>query len=213
MRKYQHIIWDWNGTLLNDVDICVEVLNELLQTHTEEIYNLPEYKSAFGFPILDYYTRVGFDFEKESFPDLCNRFMKLYHERLPLCDLHENTKMTLATFQQNGLNQHILSASEHASLMQRVLDFELEKHFDYVMGLENNHAASKVGNGKLLAEQLGTNLESLLFIGDTLHDKQVADAMGIDSVLLAHGHQEKTRLEASGTTVLDSLEELVLLVL
>ena len=65
--KYKHIIWDWNGTLLNDTWLCVEGINKSLekrslQTITEEIY-----RKVFSFPVEDYYKRLGFDFKKEPF--------------------------------------------------------------------------------------------------------------------------------------------------
>ena len=28
--KFESIIWDWNGTLLDDVDIAVAIINQLL---------------------------------------------------------------------------------------------------------------------------------------------------------------------------------------
>ncbi len=212
MRKYEHLIWDWNGTLLNDIDICVEVLNELLETHTQRIYSVEEYKAAFGFPIIDYYQRVGFDFEKEPFPDLCNRFMRLYHAQLPQCNLQNEATQVLKSVRDLGVQQHVLSAAEHKSLTQRVKDFDLEVYFEHVVGLENNQAASKVENGKMLAQKIVSQPEKILFIGDTLHDKEVADAMGIKTVLLAHGHQERGRLESSGAVVLDNLMDLFLFV-
>lgn len=50
MMKYDYIIWDFNGTLLNDVGICVDCLNTLLKSHgmsekTEEEYKKNIYVS------------------------------------------------------------------------------------------------------------------------------------------------------------------------
>ena len=44
-------------------------------------------------------------------------------------------------------------------------------------------------------------------IGDTIHDKEAADAMGVNCVLIARGHNSKRRLEQSQAQVFDTLEE------
>ena len=59
------VLWDWNGTLLDDVALCVDALNRLLRIyHYPQQYSLAQYREIFGFPIEDYYIRAGFDFSK-----------------------------------------------------------------------------------------------------------------------------------------------------
>ena len=61
------VLWDWNGTLLDDVALCVDALNRLLRIyHYPQQYSLAQYREIFGFPIEDYYIRAGFDFSKNS---------------------------------------------------------------------------------------------------------------------------------------------------
>ncbi len=62
------IVWDWNGTLLNDVDLCFSCINRLLVSHDlKPLDTLSQYREVFTFPIEDYYKRVGFDFDKIPF--------------------------------------------------------------------------------------------------------------------------------------------------
>lgn len=78
------ILWDWNGTLLDDVELCVDALNRLLVSFGyPQQYSLAEYREIFGFPIEDYYVRAGFDFSKDSFADLAKRYMEDYNPALP----------------------------------------------------------------------------------------------------------------------------------
>ena len=65
--QYKHIIWDWNGTLLNDGWLFVDVMNSILRQRKMETITLEKYRNIFGFPIKDYYIKLGFDLEKESF--------------------------------------------------------------------------------------------------------------------------------------------------
>ena len=33
LTAYAHVIWDWNGTLLDDAWLCVDVMNGVLRAH------------------------------------------------------------------------------------------------------------------------------------------------------------------------------------
>ena len=66
MRK-NLIIWDWNGTLLSDVDACVKAMNIMLDKRKMGSIDIEFYKEKFTFPVKDYYVALGFDFNKESY--------------------------------------------------------------------------------------------------------------------------------------------------
>jgi len=61
------IIWDWNGTLLDDVDICIDTINALLSKYKKKPISKESYKSLFTFPVQNYYSKLGFDLSLESF--------------------------------------------------------------------------------------------------------------------------------------------------
>ncbi len=70
------ILWDWNGTLLDDVDLCVDALNRLLaEFGYPQRYDHDQYRAIFGFPIEEYYIRAGFDFSKAQ---LCRAGSAVY---------------------------------------------------------------------------------------------------------------------------------------
>lgn len=63
------VFWDWNGTLMDDAAYSCGCLNGLLDEYGyPQRYDLDAYRSVFGFPIEDYYRRVGFDFGRDPFP-------------------------------------------------------------------------------------------------------------------------------------------------
>ena len=82
------VLWDWNGTLLDDVALCVDALNRLLRIyHYPQQYSLAQYREIFGFPIEDYYIRAGFDFSKNSYKELADDYMQDYLARAGACPL------------------------------------------------------------------------------------------------------------------------------
>ena len=59
MQSNGMIFWDWNGTLMDDVDFTHGCLNWMLETHGyPQRYDLNEYREIFGFPIEEYYTEM-----------------------------------------------------------------------------------------------------------------------------------------------------------
>jgi phosphoglycolate phosphatase len=149
MQKYTHIIWDWNGTLLDDVAWCMKSINVMLKKRGLPTLNSVEaYHRVFGFPVIDYYRRVGFDFEKEPFEKLAIEYIELYHDIKSDALLFPEAKEVLADFQNKGIHQIILSASEMKNLLSQMEPFEVDSFFDEVLGIPDIFATSKIDLGK-----------------------------------------------------------------
>jgi len=207
MKKYTHIIWDWNGTLLNDIKLCILKVNSMLSKRKlATIDSVEAYHNIFGFPIKDYYERAGFDFKKEKFEDLASEFIKIYHESDNDFELFPEVKDILNDIKKSGIKQIILSASEINNLLSQVELFDIQDYFDEILGISDIYAASKTAVGKDYIERIKP--KKALFIGDTIHDKEVADALGIDCLLIAKGHHSKQTLINTGAKVIDSLKDI-----
>ncbi len=208
--KYTHIIWDFNGTILDDVLPCLDVVNALLDRRGLKTVNIDTYKKVFGFPIKDYYRAVGFDFSVESYEELADEWAELYRNAAESCTLCEGVESALAHFASLGLKQIILSATEKNLLRAQLAPLGIESYFEETLALDNLLAVSKVELGKEWIKR--ERPQKALFIGDTVHDFETAKAMGVDCVLIAKGHQCKKRLSAMGVPVLDSVLDLIKLI-
>lgn len=79
--KYKYVIWDWNGTLFNDVQISIDAMNHMLEAKEyPQRLDSDLYKSIFSFPVIDYYKKVGLDFDRHPFDELAQLFIDLYSE-------------------------------------------------------------------------------------------------------------------------------------
>jgi phosphoglycolate phosphatase len=202
------IIWDWNGTLLNDTVMAVQAMNQMLERRGLPILSVDRYKSVFTFPVKDYYQKIGFDFQEEPFEVPALEFIGLYNSRVKDCSLHCDTLKVLAHFQSVGVKQYILSAMEQAVLNDCLKHYQIEGFFEHVSGLDNFYAASKMVNGHRLIAELKLDPRELVFIGDTVHDFEVATELGCPCILIAGGHQSKAVLRATGVLVIDSIQQL-----
>lgn len=208
MKKYKHLIWDWNGTLFNDTELCHNIINGLLIRNEIEEISLQKYKEIFDFPVKKYYKKAGLDFNKTSFEILGKEFMDEYEERKFESSIFNGAKNILETARSLGYAQSLLSAYHHDSLVKIIEHFGIKDYFIGFNGLDNIYAAGKVEIGKKWVKKLGYKNGEVVLIGDTIHDFEVAKEIGIDSILIASGHQTKERLLKCGVPVFNDLNAL-----
>ncbi len=204
-KRYKHIIWDWNGTLFNDVELCHNIINNLLKRNELEEISLSRYKEIFDFPVKEYYKKAGLDFNKTSFEILGKEFIDEYEERKFESSIFDEVKSMLQTVTKLGLTQSLLSAYHYDSLVKIINHFGISNYFIGLNGLDNIYAAGKVDLGRKWINELRFNKEEIILIGDTIHDFEVAGEIGIDCILIASGHQSRKRLLKCGVPVLDNL--------
>ena len=186
---YRDIFLDFNGTIIDDLDLCVELLNVFLKEQGKKELTKDEYKHVFKFPIRQYYLDSGIDFNIESYESLAIRFIKEYQPRSMHCGLFPGVVDTVKKLKEMGIRVYILSASEQNNLLEQTDTYGITKYFDKVLGINNIHAASKIDIAIDFMKEKGIKKEETLFVGDTLHDYEVATAMGVDCVLVSCGHQ------------------------
>jgi phosphoglycolate phosphatase len=209
LKNYTHIIWDWNGTLLDDAWLCVDVMNGMLQERNLPTKTLEEYRELFDFPVKDYYIKLGYDFEKEPFDDVGMEFIMRYNKRHGETSLHPEVHELLARISAKGFSQNILSAREQNELISETKSLGVFGYFDRIHGLDDHYAHGKTDVGIHLVSQIGEAKEKLLFIGDTLHDAEVAAEIGIQCILIPNGHHSEERLIQAGVPLINSLKDLI----
>ena len=194
MKKYDCIIWDFNGTIFDDVNIGIESINTLLRKRgLPELTTREEYQSNFGFPIIEWYKKLGFDFDKEDYDEVANEWVAEYLSREKNAPVTEGVIELLEHFKRNGMRQVIISASE-ITMLTRQLDFlGIGQYFDDVVGKNDVYAS---GKGEIAKIWRKLNPGEMVFIGDTDHDLETAEHINADCILVACGHQSYERLSS-----------------
>jgi phosphoglycolate phosphatase len=206
--KYKHIIWDWNGTLLDDGWLFVDVMNSVLRRRGMDTITLEKYREIFGFPVKDYYRKLGFDLEKEPFEESGLEFIKGYKNRRYDAQLYPQVIPLLIELRASGISHSILSAQHQTLLDDLTQYYNIRDYFIGIIGLDNHYAHSKVENGIEWVKQINVSPKEILLIGDTDHDFEVAEVIGIDCLLLSHGHHCSKRLKKTGAKVVQNLMDI-----
>lgn len=207
MKNPKHIIWDWNGTLQDDVLAAVVGINVLLKQRGMPLVDIQKHRELFSFPARNYYIALGFDLEKENWDEMSNTFIKAFLAE-PSTDLFDWTIPTLSYFKEHSVGMSLVSAAELKTLIKSVEKYGILHYFDNIVGLTDHGAGSKAENAKSLVSTFDIPLDEIYLIGDTSHDKEVADYVGCNCILVESGYESRERLLKSGAKVIPSIKEL-----
>lgn len=209
MPKYRHVVWDWNGTLLDDTGFCVDVMNGMLKRRGLPGMSLNFYKSVIEFPVVTYYKKIGFDFTKMPFEEVSDEFVSAYQAGWRGCSLHKGALEAIKRLKASGVGQSVLSASKQEYLEEQLGHFGLLGFMDAVSGADNHHGRGKSQLARDHLEALGLTPEGVLFVGDTKHDAEVAAEAGSGCLLVSCGHYAAERLSCLGHPMADSSEKIL----
>lgn len=205
---YRHIIWDWNGTLLDDRALALRVVNEMLQKRGLTPIDMDDYLELFDHPVMDFYAAIGLGPEVMPISQVAHEFQSGYAAGSRSCQLQPGAEQVLSKLQQQGLGQSILSASHQQVLQQSVGQLGVRSYFAALLGLSDHYAHSKIELGRAWLANQPFHPAQALLIGDTTHDFDVAKSLGCDCLLVARGHQCTSKLSECGVPVLADLREL-----
>lgn len=203
----KHIIWDWNGTLLDDLELCLEVINKMLIARSLNPVSSNTYLDVFGFPVRDYYLKLGFDFSEQPFEVISTEFIEAYEAGRPNCKMMEGSASLLQELYSGRISQSILSASKKDYLDQAVVEYKIKEYFSLIDGLDNHHAAGKLSLAEEHITKLNIDPRYILMVGDTLHDAEIAENLGIRCCAIPNGHHSRKRLSKSTAILIDSLTD------
>ena len=215
MDKPKYVVWDWNGTLHDDVVAAVNGINVLLEERRLPLMTVESHRRHFQFPVRNYYIAAGFELEREDWNAMAVKFHDVFTAD-PSAGLHRDARHVLEAFHKAGVGQSVVSACEQNILNGFMERYGIRPYFDEVRGLDNLSAASKVERGRSLVERLrrkfhdtgeGACATEFWFIGDTDHDYELAEACGASCLLLCSGYQDEARLAACPCPRVPSLSD------
>lgn len=197
-----HILWDWNGTLLDDVVPCVRAINAILRRRRLPRVTIRRYREVFCFPVRRYYEMIGLRPTEDEWARIAVEFHEFYRLFSAAAPLRPGVLDALRHMRRRGWTLSILSASEITLLERMVRERRIRGYFARLAGLRDYYAHSKIDLGRELLAASGGDPAEAVLIGDTLHDYEVAQEIGCRCILVAGGHQTETRLRTSGAPVI-----------
>lgn len=188
-RGIEAVCWDWNGTLLNDVDIARAAMNTVLAEHRLPVVpDLDAYRRVFGFPVRDFYARVGI--VESDFMLAATRYLELFARGISQARLQPGARATLSALGQLGVQQVLISATVEDTLQRQLAPHRLDAHFAQILGIKDAYAPSKAEVAAAWLAGSGHDPRRVLMIGDTNHDEEIAEELGVRFIRFGRGHQQ-----------------------
>ena len=205
--KIKEIVWDWNGTLINDTSLCVDILNKVWFLHDGPSISIEYYRNSCSFPVSAFYKGISLPSSGKKFDDLSLSFISEYRLKWKECNLQPGVLQILKLIQQLGLRQSILSAGNQLDVEVFLDHFKLESFFNQVFGTDNIKAEGKIELGKKFITDSNLRPEEILLVGDTIHDLQVANEIGCLVLLFSQGHNSNNQLSGYSVQIINDLME------
>ena len=203
-----HLVWDWNGTLLDDLSLVVEATNQAFAAVGGRSLDSDEHRKTFRRPVAEFYAEI---LERAVDAEEFGRLDRIFHDayRLGL------TTTSLAADAMHAIRswpgtQSLLSMWFHAELVPAIETYGLTGVFTRVDGLRTEVGGDlKAGHLARHLDQLGISGDRAVLVGDSLDDALAAESVGAAAVLYTGGFTHPARLRASGRPVADTLVEAV----
>lgn len=209
--KYSNVVWDFNGTLMDDVGISILTVNDMLEKRNMPLTDKKEYFEKIEMPIIRYYEKM-FDFNVTSLSELTREFQEGYDRYLDSASIAKGALELLKKLKENGVEQAIISSFPTEKIKKICEKQGIICYFSEILGADDIKAESKVERGKAYMNSLPEGAR-VVAIGDLLHDYEMAEAMGADCILWAGGHQSKKDLLSVGVPVAETMEEIEKMIL
>jgi len=206
--KYKNILWDWNGTLIDDVGIALDAVNIMLRKRSLSEINMEQYYEYIDIPIIRFYERC-FDMANEDKDALLGEYQRVYVELSAHLPDNTETYDAVRSLAGAGARQFVVSSCETNALNNWLVKYGIAEYFEEVTGADNIYAESKTSRAVRLMRSHGLDSRDTVFIGDMMHDRETAQAIGVDCILVTYGHQSPEDNKKTGCVTADSLDEVV----
>lgn len=204
--RYSHIFWDFNGTIIDDVGNALQCVNDMLERKGRQPITLDDYYTYVETPIIGFYRHI-LPPDELDFQDISRQYHSDYARHINETGLAEGAYELLHKLKAMGVHQYIITANILSEAEELIEKFGISACFDKILGAENTLAESKIDRAKAFFKELNINRNGAILIGDTLHDLETANALGIDCVLVSYGHQGRRLLEEHNAFTVNSLKD------
>lgn len=211
-KNNAHLVWDWNGTLLDDITAVIGATNAAFAEIGLEPITLERYRELYCVPIPRFYERLmGRLPSDDEWGVMDEAFHRHYSEHRIGCGLTNGVEELLRDWRLSGRSQSLLSMYVHEQLIPVVRGYGIEDHFIRVDGRTGPSGGTKALHMERHLAALGgvAAPDRTVVIGDAVDDAVAAAHVGVRAVLYTGGSHSRASLESVGVPVVDSLEEAV----
>lgn len=183
----KNIIFDYNGTLVDDHIISHNLANNILKKLGLKEISYDTYKKETDHPYMKFWEKFT-DTPKETLEELYKEELESSEHQVYLV---EGTKELLKFCNEKKISLIILSAYEPKKLIQ---ELKQENIYHYFMDIFGGVHDKKNAIQELINKHK-INPKETIFIGDSAYDISVGNHAGVISVGASYGYEPVERLK------------------
>ncbi|MCH7669690.1 MAG: HAD family hydrolase [Acidobacteria bacterium] len=209
-----HIIWDWNGTLLDDLHIVVDAVSACVAPLGRGAITADDYRDHYTRPVVLFYENLmGRPVTSDEWASIDGVYHDTYRSLMRQADLAADARAAIRDVADRNGTQSILSMWWHSELVPFTAGFGLRDVMQRIDGNREDAGALKADQMRSHIEMLvaahGVVASKVVAVGDTFDDAAAAAAVGIPIILYDGGSHHRVDLEKVGVPVVSTLLEAV----
>lgn len=203
-----HIVWDWNGTLLDDLSCMVDAVSACQEAIGEPPVDAATYRRQHCLPGRAFHDRLcGRPVTDAEWPTITRTFAEHMAARNP--PLRAGAARLLESVTRRNHTQSLLSLTDDPQLRREVKQTGLTRVFQRIDGRHEPGTAKSVALEQHLRTLGAHDRRRVVLIGDTRDDARAAQACGLRAVLHSGGFEPAEQLRTAGVPVVHSLDAAV----
>lgn len=206
MKKYDLIVFDWDGTIIDSVDFAIESIQKAASDLGYPGATKSQIAEYFGLPLATIHKAL---FSKPSLEDFTKKFFSYYTEELLATHFFPGAIETLNFLKQSGFELAIATNKPKAKLFFALEKANIKSLFTAIRTPEDGYAKPDPRMLIELLKEIDADPSTALMVGDTTFDMEIARGANVDAVAACYGHHPKEKLaEYNPVVFINDIREL-----
>lgn len=178
---FKNLIFDWSGTLVDDMAPVIEATNAVLGIYGIAPYDREGFRRSFRLPYREFYEEL---LPGVALEELEAHFRPAFDAATSLVTVLPHAREKLEWAKARGLRMFVLTSMDADAFMKQLEEFGMKGYFEatYAGVLDKRELIAHI------LESHGLVKGETAFVGDMTHDVETARHGGISSIAVLTGY-------------------------
>ena len=198
LHHYENWIFDWSGTLVDDLAMVLDATNHVLRTYGKDEIGREDFRMSFRLPYAGYYEEILPGVPLEELEDHFREGFARSEASGVTSPLLPYALEFLESLQSKDKRLFILSSMDASAFDRHAVDLGIDHFFEATYA----GVLDKRNQIHLMLEKHALDASNTVFLGDMCHDVETAKHGGVASIALLTGYQNAEQLGAASPDLL-----------
>ena len=195
------IIFDWSGTLSNNIHAFKQVCDVIFTKFGRELISIEEIQANFDIPYMKFWNKYIPELSKEE-------QNKLYEETIHKADnalVYDGVLEVIQELNKKGIQLFVVSSDYKSKIISEAKEYKIFHFFKEIIFEihEKEHALLK------LIKKHNLDINQTIYVGDTSGDIYAGKKAGLKTAGISWGFQNKEKLaQAKPDFLIDDIKEI-----